>query len=154
MLFRSKPLTEFVSNDVLIWDGACFTLKADEYITISYLPDGAYYKITEVGPVIANKDGDRLKYHEDGTPDWIILEDDPYTPDISGGSTSGTDRGTVTGIIQNENMVKIHYNNLYQFELPETGGTGTKTVYALACVLSILFGAGLVYRKKCRERRA
>ncbi len=151
---KGKPLTEFVSNDVLIWDGACFTLKADEYITISYLPDGAYYKITEVGPVIANKDGDRLKYHEDGTPDWIILEDDPYTPDISGGSTSGTDRGTVTGIIQNENMVKIHYNNLYQFELPETGGTGTKTVYALACVLSILFGAGLVYRKKCRERRA
>ncbi len=151
-----NPVTEFVSNDVLIWDGACFTLKADEYITISYLPDGAYYRIEEVGPVIAQKDGDRLKYKEDGTPDWEVLLDNPYTPDITGGTLNPTDKRVVTGVIKSGQgqMEKIHYNNLYQFELPETGGTGTATLYALAGVLSILFGAGLVYRKKFRERRA
>ena len=143
---QGNPRTEFVSNDVLIWDGACFTLKANESILISYIPDGAYFEINEVGPVIANKDGDRLKYLEDGTPDWEVL-DDSYTADITGGLDSNGK--TVTGVInlQDKDIVKIHYNNVYAFTLPETGGSGT-ILYTMAGGIVVIFGAGFLYKKK------
>ena len=141
------PEGNVIESDILIWNNSKFTLKAGEYIIISFLPDGSTYAIEEVGPVT-------VKPKEPGEDvDWDVKEDNPYSPDITGGFETET-KGKIVGIISKSQQVSISYNNLYQFELPETGGTGTATLYALAGVLSILFGAGLVYRKKFRERRA
>lgn len=145
---------EVISNDILIWDGANFTLKAGEYIIVSFLPNGTQYTIKEIGPVDAQKDSEgRLLYDEDGKPVWEVEEDNPYRPDITenGNPVEGT-IGQVTGTIDEGQIVSIHYNNILKFELPKTGGPGTN-VYTTAGALSLLFGAGLMYRKKFRGRR-
>ena len=54
--------------------------------------------------------------------------------------------------IQPNKTSKVHYVNKYNvYELPETGGTGKKP-YTMAGVI-VMFGAGLLYRRKFRERR-
>ena len=45
----------------------------------------------------------------------------------------------------------VNYINVYSYELPKTGGTGKKP-YTMAGVI-VMFGAGLLYRRKFRERR-
>ena len=102
----------------------------------------------------AQKDSEgRLLYDEDGKPVWEVEEDNPYRPDITenGNPVEGT-IGQVTGTIDEGQIVSIHYNNILKFELPKTGGPGTN-VYTTAGALSLLFGAGLMYRKKFRGRR-
>lgn len=143
----------FLERDVLIWNNAKFTVKADEYIVISYLPDGTTYTITEVGPVEVQKDPNGLNgiaHDEEGNPIWIPKPNNPYHPTTSGGST--VTPGVVTGTISKQNRVGIAYTNNLMFALPETGGPGTD-VYAAAGALLILLGAGFVYKKKFRERR-
>ena len=140
-------------RDVLIWNNAKFTVKADEYIVISYLPDGTTYTITEVGPVEVQKDPNGLNgiaHDEEGNPIWTPKPNNPYHPTTSGGST--VTPGVVTGTISKQNRVGIAYTNNLMFALPETGGPGTD-VYAAAGALLILLGAGFVYKKKFRERR-
>ncbi len=143
----------FLERDVLIWNNAKFTVKADEYIVISYLPDGTTYTITEVGPVEVQKDPNGLNgiaHDEEGNPIWTPKPNNPYHPTTSGGST--VTPGVVTGTISKQNRVGIAYTNNLMFALPETGGPGTD-VYAAAGALLILLGAGFVYKKKFRERR-
>lgn len=133
-----------ISNDILIWNNAKFTLKAGEYIIVKFLPHGSTYTISEVGPVIVKpkEPGEELEWDKDAN--------NPYTPEISGGTSSGS--GVVTGSITKDSRVEIEYNNVLRFALPETGGPGTD-VYAAAGALLILLGAGFVYKKKFRERR-
>ncbi len=142
-----------IAKDVLIWDDAKFTLKAGEYIVISYLPDGTNYTITEVGPVEVEQDANGLNgiaHDENGNPIWIVKPNNPYKPTIDGGSSSSP--GVVTGTIFKQERVGITYNNHYKFALPETGGTGT-ILYTMAGGMVLLFGAGFLYKKKFRERR-
>ncbi len=133
-------------TDVLIWNNSKFTLKAGEYIQISFLPEGTRYTIKEIGPV-------KVKPTEPGQGvDWDVKPDNPYTPEISGdGNPNGT-TGEVTGSVSKSEMVEIEYNNIEKFVLPETGGFGT-TLYTMAGVAVILLGAGFMYRKKFREGR-
>lgn len=138
---------EVVANDVLIWDDAKFTLKADEYIVISLLPDGSYYSISEVGPVTV------LPKEPGETVEWEVNPENPYYPEISrGGQAAGTD-GTITGKVTKNTQVEIRYNNIQKFELPETGGKGIR-LYTIAGALFLTLGAGLLYKKKYREGRA
>lgn len=148
-----KPKDEFLEKDVLIWNNAKFTVKADEYIVIKYLPDGTSYTITEVGPVEVQEDPNGLNgiaHDADGNPIWTPKPNNPYHPTTSGGTT--VTPGVVTGTISKQNRVGIAYTNNRIFALPETGGPGTE-VYAAAGALLILLGAGFVYKKKFRERR-
>ena len=134
-----------VENDILIWNNSKFTLKAGEYIVIKFLPDGSSYTINEIGPV-------KLEQTEPGEgTEWESDGNNPYVPEITGGTTSSL--GTVTGTVSKDSIVKIEYNNILKFSLPETGGPGME-LYTIAGVLCILCGAGFLYKKKFRERRA
>ena len=137
---------DVVENDILIWNNSKFTLKAGEYIVIKFLPDGSTYTINEVGPVTV-----KPKEPGDGT-DWESVNgNNPYTPEITGGNDVSL--GVVTGNISKDSIVKIEYNNILKFTLPETGGSGME-LYTIAGVLCILCSAGFLYKKKFRERRA
>ncbi len=137
---------DVMRNDVLIWNNAKFTLKAGEYIIIDFLPDGSQYTIKEVGPVnVTNKDPG-----ED--PEWTEESKNPYIPEISGGST-GEAVGVVTGTITKDSTVEIEYNNIEQFNLPETGGSGT-ILYTMAGGIVLLFGAGFLYKNKTQRKGA
>ena len=135
-----------VKSDVLIWDSSKFTLKAGEYIIVSFLPEGASYAIREVGPVTVKP----TKPGED--VDWTVDSENPYTPEVVGGAAGG-EPGVIIGSITKNDTVQIKYNNIYRFALPETGGSGTLAAYALAGAMGIMFGAGLMYRKKAEKGR-
>ncbi len=136
---------QVIENDVLIWNNAKFTLKAGEYILINFLPEGSTYTLKEVGPV-------EVKPKEPGEDlDWTVKPDNPYIPEISGGNPTGT-LGEITGSVTKNSTINIKYNNVRKYELPETGGAGT-TLYTIAGAISLLFGAGFLYRKKFREGR-
>ena len=141
-----KKTDSIVENDILIWNNAKFTLKADEYIVISFLPDGSRYTIKEVGPV-------KVTQKEPGVnPEWTPSPDNPYKPEITGGNPTG-EEGKITGTITKNSEVKITYNNVQKFELPETGGAGAG-MYLMIGAFCIMTGAVLVYRKKIVAKRA
>ena len=129
-----------IESDILIWNDSRFTLKAGQYIVVSFLPEGSSYAIEEIGPVTVSpkEPGEDIS--------WEVDPDDPYSPIISGGIATDTKR-KIIGTITKDGTVEIAYNNLYEFSLPETGGTGTATLYALAGAFGILSGAGLMYRR-------
>lgn len=135
-----------IESDILIWNDSKFTLKAGEYIVISFLPKGSTYTIREVGPVTVNgqEPGENIE--------WTPADENHYSPEISGGSPTGI-QGEITGTITADERESICYNNVRKYELPETGGPGT-IPYTMACFLCFLGagGAGLLYRKKFRGR--
>lgn len=140
---------EPISTDVLIWDNARFTLKADQYIVVSMLPDNSTYTITEAGPVtITNPD---RKPGED--LEWTESDGNPYIPEITVGGSGAGAGGVITGTITKQNMVQIHYNNVEKFELPETGGAGAN-IYLMVGAFFIMAGTVLVYRKRIVARRS
>ena len=122
--------TEPFAYDLIIQNGGHFKLKNGQYIVIRYLPQGTVYTIEEV------------KYPE-------------YDTEINGEESS--DR-KITGTInvntgEQITLQKVAYNNQFSaYELPETGGFGT-TLYTMAGAISLLFGAGFLYRKKFKEGR-
>ena len=141
-----KGTDNVLENDILIWNNSRFTLKADEYIVISFLPEGSKYTITEIGPVTdVNK--------EPGVNiEWTPSGDNPYKPEITGGNPTGVE-GKITGTITKNSTVKILYNNVQKFELPETGGAGAG-MYLMIGTFCIMTGAVLIYRKKIMAKRA
>ena len=167
---------EKIKNDVLIWDGGKFQLKAGERIEIIYLPVGTHYTITEIGPIeyteetVRDADGNEVVirtviYDENGN--YIHKEtDDHYIASASGGNVTNQqiedsngekqeDRRIVKGIISDTtSKYSVEYVNKYvlEFALPETGGSGT-ILYTMAGGMVLLFGAGFLYKKKFRERR-
>ena len=126
-------------KDVIVWDGADFTLKNGQYIEVSYLPIGTEFTITEKEGV----DSD-LYYYTEIEVDGVVQREPEETDSPK----------TATGVIStSESTVNVKYKNLlYVFELPETGGFGTN-IYTMAGVLCLIFGAGFMYRKKFRGRR-
>ncbi|HBN55400.1 MAG TPA: hypothetical protein DD414_01360, partial [Lachnospiraceae bacterium] len=113
-----------------IHSGGIFQLKHGQIIEVFGLPDKTKYTITEAD------------YPE-------------YKPGVGEGSTGQiTANETVEGNINWKEDDLVHYiNNEIPYELPETGGSGME-LYTIAGALCLVFGAGFLYRKKFRERRA
>ncbi len=117
--------TQIVARDILICDGAEFTLGDGEYIIVNYLPVGTHYTIEEVSK----------------SDDYQIKIDGP-----EGNS------GKVEDDMGNVDTTVEYINEYYQYELPETGGSGM-IIYTIAGAICILLGAGFMYTKKAKERR-
>ncbi len=158
-----------IKDDVLIWDGGSFELKAGEYVEINYLPIGTQYRITEIGPVVTEtvthpetgesivqpKRDENGNYIRDEEADHYLASATGAT-NSSGVGASPEDKRIVEGTIkEQQSQYKIQYTNEYyeEYILPETGGPGME-LYTIAGVLCILCGAGFLYKKKFRERRA
>lgn len=146
-----------------VWDGATFTLKNGEYIVVQYLPQGTHYTITEKNNATKFKEkkdanGNPI-YNENGEP---VLEADGdsdfyyFTGIVVDGKEQGenlTDKKVASGSIPQAQESKVVYTNrVFLYELPKSGGPGTN-LYTMAGI-SLLLMAGLMYRKKFRERRA
>ena len=135
-------------SGLVLWDGADFTLKHNEYIIVNYLPTGTQYKITEYNTAQST----------DGTvsPNDYSTDITLKTPDDQNPVTKGedlTDNKEVSGDIPQDAMDEVLYiNKFLVFGLPKTGGEGT-ILYTMAGVAVILLGAGFMYRKKFREGR-
>ena len=97
-------------------------------ITIRNLPDGAHYTVKEknYSGYESEINGDVVADHEvNGEINW-----------------------------EAEDWEQANYiNKAIPYELPETGGSGME-LYTIAGALCLVFGAGFMYRKKFRERRA
>ena len=158
-----------IKDDVLIWDGGSFELKAGEYVEINFLPIGTQYEITEIGPIVTeqviNPDTEEVEIQpkRDEEGNYIRDEDaDHYHASAEGSGTNSPvegadseDKRVVTGTIETtQSQYTIKYINEYilEFALPETGGSGT-ILYTMAGGMVLLFGAGFLYKKKFRERR-
>lgn len=135
---NGNPMTD--GSGILAWEtianGEKFTLKNGEYIRIQFLPVGTTYTILE----------------EDGTEiQGVVYSGTEVNGD---GNTPGDNELEVQGTVPKNNTHKVEYINKYSmFKLPETGGSGT-TLYTMAGgIIVLLGGAGLMYRKKFRERR-
>ena len=98
-------------------------------------------------------------YDEDGNP---VLEPDGesdyyyFTGIVVDGEEQGenlTENKVASGSIPKADESSVQYTNrVILYELPESGGSGTN-LYTMAGI-SFLLMAGLMYRKKFRERRA
>ena len=135
-----EPITGDGGGGVLQWElianGEYFTLKDGEYVEIKYLPQGTKYTITE-----SNVDIQGVVYS-----DTSIIQD--------GNSVSNPNEFTVSGKVPKNNTSEVKYTNRYTvFALPETGGPGTH-MYIFAGAFVMLFGAGIIYRKKARKEAA
>lgn len=152
-----------VGSDLIVWDGGTFTLKNGEYIVVQYLPQGTKYTVTEKNSAIKYKEkkdenGNPI-YDEDGNP---VLEPDGesdyyyFTGIVVDGEEQGenlTENKVASGSIPKADESSVQYTNrVILYELPESGGSGTN-LYTMAGI-SFLLMAGLMYRKKFRERRA
>ncbi len=130
---------------ILAWEtianGEEFTLKDGEYIRIQYLPKGAKYTVTEL---------------DDTGIEGVVYEGTVTEHRESEGSTDpkvGNDK-KVEGFVPENGTGEIRYINIYStYTLPETGGSG-KNLYTIAGGIVLLLGAGFLYKKKFRERRA
>lgn len=136
-----------IGSDLIIWDGGEFTLKNGEYIIVQYLPQGTKYKVTETNGAITIIDNvsetSKVEYFTDITIAGTMPDD---KKDL-------TNNKVAEGSIPKSDTTEVKYNNkFYVYGLPETGGSGI-TLYTMAGVVVILFGAGFLYRKKFRERR-
>ncbi|MCI9530581.1 MAG: LPXTG cell wall anchor domain-containing protein [Lachnospiraceae bacterium] len=126
---------------ILAWEtianGEDFTLKDGEYIDIKYLPAGTKYTVTEKGG-------------NDILIQGVVYLDTTVEGD---GQVDKNNNLSIEGEISEGGTKEVSYTNKYRlYELPETGGLGT-TLYTIAGAISLLFGAGFLYRKKFREGR-
>ena len=138
---------QVVENDILIWNNAKFTLKADEYIVVKFLPENSRYILKEIGPVNIEQG------KEPGIDlEWTESADNPYKPEIEGNGEIDESEGEITGTIQKDSTIQVTYNNVQKFELPETGGSGAD-LYTIVGILCIIGGTYLAYRKKILAKR-
>lgn len=133
-------------------DGNVYTtsikLKPGEYVTIKGLPYGITWKVTEV-----NTDG-YVVYH---VVEQKASGDIPAIAAKSENTVEIKERASKETAVNSNTAVggaadnTVTFMNIAMYKLPKTGGMGT-TPYTMAGVLAML-GAGLLYRRKFRERR-
>ena len=118
----------YLLSDVIIYDGGSFTLTDGEYIVVKYLPYGTNYTITEVESQQTCRTTVQVN---------------------SGGiEESRTAAGTIPNSGDRQNVL---YTNITQYELPETGGTGTHW-YTLGGLCLMAGALLLLYRTKTRGK--
>lgn len=115
-----------VKQDVIIYDGGSFELKAGEYVIINYLPYGTQYAITETN-----------------VPYYTV------SYQVNGGTP--TEGDTATGQIPTGGSGSVVYTNTAMPVLPSTGGSGTKP-YAIGGLLLTTAALLLLYINKKRRK--
>ena len=118
----------YLLSDVIIYNGGSFTLKDGEYIVVKYLPYGTKYKITEAESQQTCRTTVQVN-------SGVIEE-------------SRTAAGTIPNSGDRQNVL---YTNITQYELPETGGTGTHW-YTLGGLCLMAGALLLLYRTKTRGK--
>lgn len=114
-----------VKQDVIIYDGGSFDLKAGEYIIVNYLPYGTKYIVTETNAPYYN-----VSYRID-----------------SGQSVAGY---TAEGAIPTGGNASVVYTNTAMAVLPSTGGVGTLP-YTIGGILLTMSAILLLYYQKRRK---
>lgn len=120
-----------------------FKLKSGEYLEVISLPIGTSYWVEE-------------KYDENRPGDYTTIVETTGKFEKEEPKLSVLAHGTINAKKEEEEVIVEHvtvtYTNTYVYKLPETGGSG-RNLYTMAGGMVVLFGAGLMYRKKFRERR-
>ncbi|HBA47401.1 MAG TPA: hypothetical protein DCZ91_06310 [Lachnospiraceae bacterium] len=120
-----------------------FKLKSGEYLEVISLPIGTTYWVEE-------------KYDENRPGDYTTIVETTGKFKKEEPKLSVLAHGTINAKKEGEEVIVEHvtvtYTNTYVYKLPETGGSG-RNLYTMAGGMVVLFGAGLMYRKKFRERR-
>lgn len=132
---------EEIGKDIILFSGSDFTLKSGEYIIIKYLPVGTKYTIEEkdVGENYLKPMYQVIKTQ--GGKEELVKDWEENVKVDSQISEKGVE-------------YKVKFKNLYKvFSLPATGGSGTIPYTVAGTTIVLLSGAGLMYRKKFRERR-
>ena len=114
-----------VKQDIIIYDGGSFELKAGEYIIINYLPYGTKYSITETN-----------------APYYTV------TCQVDGGVPN--DGYTATGQIPTSGNGSVVFTNTAMPVLPSTGGYGT-ILYTAGGFLLTMAALLLLYKNGKRK---
>ncbi len=116
-----------------------FSLKANEYLSVKGLPEGATYTIKETGDD-RNSYETTMTLSENGGPPMPV--------------TLGTDKRTVRGSVKSGGnaSILVTYTNTFYYALPETGGPGEAggLWYAMAALPTIA-AAGLLYKRSRKK---
>ena len=116
-----------VKQDVIIYDGGSFELKAGEYVIINYLPYGTKYTITETD-----------------VPYYVVsYQVDDGTP-ING--------YTAEGQIPTGGNGSVVFTNTAMPVLPETGRAGTQA-YIMGGLLFMSLSASLLFYIHLKRRK-
>ena len=116
-----------VKQDVIIYDGGSFDLKAGDYVIINYLPYGTKYTITETD-----------------VPYYVVT----YQVD---GSTP-TNGYTAAGQIPTGGNGSVVFTNTAMPVLPDTGGAGTQS-YIMGGLLFMSLSASLLLYIHFKRRK-
>lgn len=116
-----------IEQNVIDPDDGTFVLKADEYIIVYYLPQGARFTVTE-----------------NNAPYYSVA----YQID-NGAKTDGNKAG---GSITAGNTAGVLFTNTAKPMLPETGGTGTAP-YTTGGILTVLCAGMLLFYKEKKRRK-
>ncbi|MCI8559215.1 MAG: hypothetical protein HFI19_15975 [Lachnospiraceae bacterium] len=129
--------SEIQTGEVAFQSGkASIELRSKDTLTIKGLPYGVSWKVVETtidGYYVGHITGE----------DPVLAVDDRKQDEKEGAEASGE---------LTETTDSVTFINRTTYELPESGGPGTN-LYTMAGI-SLLLMAGLMYRKKIRERRA
>lgn len=129
--------SEIQTGEVTFQSGkASIELRSKDTLTIKGLPYGVSWKVVETtidGYYVGHITGE----------DPVLAVDDRKQDEKEGAEASGE---------LTETTDSVTFINRTTYELPESGGPGTN-LYTMAGI-SLLLMAGLMYRKKIRERRA
>lgn len=117
---------KMIKQDVIIYDGGSFELKAGEYIIVNYLPYGTRYTITETN----------APYYS------VSHQTDGGTP---------VESRTAEGSILSGHNPTVVYTNTAMPVLPQTGGRGT-IPYTIGGSLLILSALLLLYSHTKRRK--
>lgn len=130
----------------MLYDGACFPLKHNQWVEIPKVPLGTTYTVTELGVVTGQKTLADGKVEYTVTP----LDKSGYGYQLSlKGRKDELSSNSYTGTVdKKDTVIDFTFTNTYKaFELPKTGGIGTWGITGAGALLMLAAGC-LLARKR------